>query len=75
MTNTYKEEIENFQNHMESTLEDAWNEEDNGNNEPIAKLHNESITITFKGQTLELAFGATEYETLLECLDRIKEEL
>lgn len=75
MTNTYKEEIENFQNHMESTLEDAWNEEDNGNSEPIEQLHKESIKITFKGQTLNLAFGATEYETLLECLDRIKEEL
>ena len=75
MTNEYKEEIENFQTHMESALEEAWEEEDNGNSEPLQKLHNESIKITFKGQTLELAFGSTEYETLLECLDRIKEEL
>ena len=74
MTN-YRDEIENFQNYMESTLEEAWEEEDNGNSEQILKLHNESITISFKGQTLELAFGATEYESLLECLDRIKEEL
>ena len=75
MANEYREEIENFQNHLESTLEEAWEEEDNGNSEPIQKLHNEPITITFKGQTLELAFGSTEYESLLECLDRIKEEL
>ena len=59
MTNTYKEEIENFQTHMESALEEAWGEEDNGNSEPIEQLHKESIKITFKGQTLNLAFGST----------------
>lgn len=75
MTNTYKEEIENFQTHMESALEEAWEEEDNGNSEPIEQLHKESIKISFKGQTLALAFGSTEYERLLECLDQIKEEL
>lgn len=74
MTNEYKQEIENFQNHLETLLEDAWAEDDGGNNEPIQKLHNTPIIISFGGQTLELAFGPTEYESILECLDRIKEE-
>lgn len=71
----YKEEIENFQHHIESKLEDAWAEAAYGNEELKKALYNEPIIISFGGQTLELAFGATEYENLMECLDRIKEEL
>lgn len=73
MTN-YREQIENFQNHVESELENAWSEEEKGNPELTKALYNETFKITFKGKTLELYMGACEYESILECLDRIKEE-
>ena len=73
MTN-YKEQIEDFQTHMESALEEAWEQEENGNSDLINELHKEPIIISFKGQTLKLAFGPNEYENILECLDRIKAE-
>lgn len=70
----YLKEILLFKNGIEKQLENAWEEESNGNEEPLKALYNEPIKISFNGATLELAFGSSEYENLIKCLESIVEE-
>ena len=71
----YCKEVVMFKYFMQKELEAAWEAQEQGNDEPIEKLRNEPITITFGGKTLELAFGSTEFESMIECLENIIEEL
>ena len=71
---SYKKEIETFINHMNKSLGDAWDEEENGNNEPIEKLYNSHINISFNGVTLGLRVAPCEFDAIIECLEYIKEE-
>jgi hypothetical protein len=70
----YKKEIELFIDYMNESLTNAWNEEEKGNNEPIEKLYNSSINISFNGATLELCVAPCEFDSIIECLNYIKEE-
>lgn len=70
----YPKEIEIFTKYLEEQLNFAWDEEEKGNNKPIEKLYDEKFELTFRGATIELYFGAIEYDSIIECLERIKEE-
>lgn len=70
----YNKEIQDFIDHMENSLFGAWDEENNGNNEPIKKIYNEKIVISFNGASLELDIAPCEWEKILGCLISIKEE-
>ena len=60
---------------MNKELEDACSEEDNGNPGAFYKLCEEKFTITFKGKTLVLCFGAPEFNSIVECLETILNEI
>lgn len=70
----YSKEIEIFTDYVEEQLKFAWEEETKGNNTPIEKLYDEKFELTFRGATIELYFGAIEYDSIIDCLKRIKEE-
>lgn len=70
---TYEQEIQMFIDYMENSLSGAWDEEEKGNNEPIEKLYNSSINISFNGVTLELYVAPCEFESITNCLEYIKE--
>lgn len=70
----YPKEIEIFTNYVEEQLKFAWEEETKGNNAPIEKLYDEKFELTFRGATIELYFGAIEYDSIIDCLKKIKEE-
>lgn len=75
-TTNYGQEIEIFLTYMRGKLEKAWEEENKGNNKPIDHLYNEStFRITFEGATLELCFGAIEFQSLEDALQNILEEV
>lgn len=71
----YCKDVVMFKYNMQKELENAWEEQEKGNEAPIEKLRQEPITITFGGKTLELAFGSTEFESIIEALEKIAEEL
>ena len=71
----YCKEVVMFKYNMQKALESAWEAQEEGNEAPIEKLRKEPIKISFGGQTLELAFGATEFESIIECLEKIIEEI
>lgn len=73
-TNDYAKEIEIFLSYMRGKLTRAWDEENKGNNEPIEQLYNSKFTITFEGASLDLYFGACEFQRLEDCLQEILEE-
>ena len=64
-----------FKYNMQKALESAWEAQEEGNGAPIEKLRKEPIKISFGGQTLELAFGPTEFESVIGCLEKIIEEI
>ena len=70
---TYEQEIQIFIDYMNSSLGNAWDEEEQGNNEPINKLYNSSINISFNGMSLELYVAPCEFESITNCLEYIKE--
>ncbi len=73
-TYNYPKEIETFIDYLNRQLDHAWEEESKGSNEAMDALYNEKFEITFRGITLELYFGACEFNALIECLETIKEE-
>ena len=70
----YCKDVVMFKYHMQKELENAWEAQEQGYDEPIEKLRKEPIQISFGGKTLELAFGSTEFESIIECLEKIIEE-
>lgn len=74
-TNNYGKEIEIFLDYMRGKLYYAWDEEEKGNNKPIEKLYNSHFTITFEGATLELGFGACEFQGLENYLEDVLGEV
>lgn len=74
-TNTYGKEIEIFLNYMRGKLHRAWDEEEKGNNEPIEKLYSAKFKISWEGATLELYFGASEFQNIEDCLQAILDEV
>ena len=70
---TYEQEIQVFMDYMENSLTNAWSEEEKGNNEPIEKLYNSKINISFNGMTLELYVAPCEFDSITNCLEYIKE--
>ena len=72
--NDYVKEIETFLAYMRGRLFQAWDEEEKGNNEPIEKLYNSKFVIKFEGATLELDFGASEFQGLEDYLQNLLEE-
>lgn len=74
-TNNYGKEIEIFLDYMRGKLHRAWDEEEKGNDEPIEKLYSTSFKITWEGATLELGFGACEFQSLEDCLESILDEV
>ena len=70
----YKKQIEYFIDHMTKSLAFAWEEEEKGNNAPIENLYNSSINISFNGVTLELNVAPCEFDSIIECLEYIKDE-
>lgn len=71
--NNYEKQIEYFIEHMNKSLAHAWDEEEKGNNAPIEQLYNSSINISFNGVTLELCVSPCEFDSIIECLEYIKE--
>ena len=71
---TYEEEIRAFRKYITYLLNKAWEEENKGNNAPIETLYNETFKLSFKGATIEIAFGACEFQAIEDCLFRIEEE-
>ena len=70
----YKKEIGIFIDYLNQQLDFACNEMDKGNFEPSSKLFVEKFTLHFRGASLELLFGVAEFNSILECLEKIKNE-
>lgn len=70
---SYEQEIQVFMDYMENSLCSAWDEDEKGNSEPIEKLYNSSINISFNGMTIELNVAPCEFESITNCLEYIKE--
>lgn len=70
---SYEQKIQEFIDYMNNSLTSAWSEEEKGNNEPIEKLYDSNINISFNGMTLELDVAPCEFESIIECLEYIKE--
>lgn len=70
----YCKDVVMFKYHMEKKLDKAWDLLEQGFDEPIEELRKEPIQISFGGKTLELAFGSTEFESIIEALEKIIEE-
>lgn len=68
----YVEEIKLFREYLEYLLDKAWEEEANGDSEPITRLYNETFKLSFMGATLELGFGPDEFEEITSCLENIE---
>ena len=62
----YLERLKEFINHCESQLDKNWEDRE--------ELYKEDFTITYRGETLVLPFGAIEYNSLIDCLKAILEE-
>ena len=71
---TYMKELDSFIDHMEKQLDHAHNESLKKNYMPFNELYETTFTLTFRGTTLEIPFGAIEYNNLLECLENISKE-
>jgi hypothetical protein len=75
-TNEYNQDIEFFLSYMRGKLERAWEQESKGNEKPLHHLYNEAtFQITFEGVTLELGFGACEFQNLEDALQNILDEV
>lgn len=70
---SYEQKIQGFIDYMNNSLTSAWSEEEKGNSEPIEKLYDSNINISFNGMTLELCVAPCEFESIIECLEYIKE--
>lgn len=62
----YLERLEEFINHCESQLNKNWEDRE--------ELYKEDFTITYRGETLILPFGAIEYNNITDCLKEILKE-
>lgn len=62
----YLEQLKKFINHCESQLDKNWEDRE--------ELYKEDFTITYRGETLVLPFGAIEYNNLTDCLKDILKE-
>lgn len=62
----YLERLKEFINHCESQLDKNWEDRE--------ELYKEDFTITYRGKTLVLPFGAIEYNNLVDCLKAILKE-
>lgn len=62
----YLERLKEFINHCESQLDKNWEDRE--------ELYREDFTITYRGETLILPFGAIEYNNITECLKEILKE-
>lgn len=62
----YLERLKDFINHCETQLDKNWDNRE--------ELYKEDFTITYRGKTLVLEFGAIEYNALVDCLKNILEE-
>ena len=70
----YQKQMQDFLKMMQGRLQNAFDEQDNGNNTPIEKLYNQSFTLSFMGKTCRLDFGAFEYQEIEQMLQNIIEE-
>lgn len=62
----YLERLKEFINHCESQLDKNWEDRE--------ELYKEDFTITYRGETLILPFGAIEYNYITDCLKDILKE-
>jgi hypothetical protein len=62
----YLERLEEFINHCENELDKNWEDRE--------ELYKEDFTITYRGKTLILPFGAIEYNNITDCLKEILKE-
>ena len=62
---SYLEQLKEFINHCQSEL---------ATHEDLTELYEEYFVITFRGKTLKMPFGATEYNFLTDCLEDILKE-
>lgn len=62
----YLERLKEFINHCKSELDKNWEDRE--------ELYKEDFTITYRGKTLILPFGAIEYNNLTDCLENILKE-
>ena len=62
----YLERLKEFINHCESHLNKNWEDRE--------ELYKEDFTISYRGKTLILPFGAIEYNNITDCLKDILKE-
>jgi hypothetical protein len=62
----YLERLKEFINHCESQLDKNWEDRE--------ELYKEDFTISYRGKTLILPFGAIEYNNITDCLEQILKE-
>ena len=62
----YAQRIKDFISHMKKQLDK--------NREDREELYKEDFTLTYRGESVTLIFGATEYDSILHCLENILDE-
>jgi hypothetical protein len=70
----YIKQLKDFLKMMQSRLQHAWDEQDDGNDAPMEKLYNQSFTLSFMGKKCELYFGAFEYQEIEQLLQNVIDE-
>jgi hypothetical protein len=70
----YKQEIQIFIDYMEKSMENALEEDTKGNEDAYVRFFQEPIRISFNGASLELTISPCEWEYVIHCLEKIKEE-
>jgi hypothetical protein len=71
-----RKQIIDFKKMLESRLNHAFDERDENDNESaMDKLYEQDFIITFMGKSCRIAFGATEYHSIIGMLEDILEEI
>ena len=71
----YTKQLKDFLKMMQGRLYHAWDQMDEGNDEPMDDLYNQRFIISFMGKNCYLDFGPDEFQALETMLQNIIEDL
>ena len=72
--NDYNKQVQTFILYLENILEEGFSKSEEGDYSKMEELYSKNFVLSFDGVTLDLPFAAIEYDSILDCLKRIKEE-
>lgn len=70
----YTKQLQDFLKMMQGRLYHAWDEMDEGNDEPMDNLYEQYFILSFMGKHCKISFGAEEFQEIEAMLHNIIEE-